>query len=283
MLKQLQNKKGFTLIELLVVIAIIAMLLAILMPSLKKAKAIAQGVVCINGAKVFTFGATLFAGDNDNKIPKSEPTMIEQEKRDINQNGWVYRPHDENNNTKDGRNGREDPEFEDRVRGIESGTLFPYVEDHKVYHCIGDKRFSRGYKNYLSYAMPACIMPDEYGKKNEFILTFTQIVVPSEKYIFLEESDTRAYVVGGWSLGTKERTDGRNDGWWDGMAIWHNNASSFGFADGHAENHKWHDPETLERAKRILLPGASYGYSAWVSTEPRTDLDWVQKHWPYSR
>lgn len=279
MLKQKKNKKGFTLIELLVVIAIIALLLAVLMPSLKKAKAIAQGVVCINNTKTLAFGATLFAGDNDNKIPKARPTRIENEDSDINKNGWVYAPHDKNGNTRDGYNGRPDPEPDDRIRGIQSGTLFTYVEDHKVYHCGGDKRFSRGYKNYLSYAMPACIAPDS-GDKNRYILTFTQIVVPSEKYIFLEESDTRAYVNGAWSLGTEEQ--GR-DGWWDGMAIWHNNASSFGFADGHAEGHKWHDPETLERANRVLRPGESYGYEAWSSPEPRTDLDWVQKHWPFAK
>jgi len=274
MLKQKQNKKAFTLIELLVVIAIIALLLAILMPSLKKAKAIAQGVLCIKNTKDLSFGATLFAGDYDNKIPKAYPTRIEDEDKDINKNGWVYMPFDESGSTN-----TTNPTFEDRVRGIEAGTLYPYVEDHKVYHCLGDKRFSRGHHNYLSYAMPACIRPDE-DDKNKYILTFTQIVVPSEKYIFLEESDTRAYMNGGWSLGTVEQ--GR-DGWWDGMAVWHNNASTFGFADGHAENHKWHDKETIEKSKLDLTGGGSYGYKAWASPEPRTDLNWVQKHWPFAR
>lgn len=274
MLGQKQNNKGFTLIELLVVIAIISMLLAILMPSLKKAKAIAQGVVCTNNTRVLSFSAISFAGDNDDKIPRSAPTKIEDEETDINRNGWVYRPH-----TLAGVTNTTTPTFEDRVRGITSGTLYPYVEDHKVYHCIGDKRFSRGHRNYLSYSMPACIQPDSTDK-SQHIFKFTQISVPSEKYIFLEESDTRSYASGAWSLGTKEQG---KDGWWDGMAVWHNNASTFGFADGHAENHKWHDPETLERANRDLSGGGSYGYKAWSSGEPRSDLDWVQRHWPFAR
>ena len=270
---QKQSKKGFTLIELLVVIAIIALLLAILMPGLKAAKKIAQGVVCINNTKTLAFGATLFANDNDDKIPKSAPTNIESESVEINRNGWVYRPHTDNDTS------TSTPTLEDRTRGIEYGTLFPYVGDHGSYNCIGDRRFSDIHHNYLSYAMPDCIRPDSTDT-TKYITKFSQISIPSEKYIFLEESDTRSYVVGGWSLGTEEKG---MDGWWDGMAVWHNNGSTFGFADGHAEIHKWHDPETLERASRDLTGGGSYGYEPWKSPEPRTDLDWVQAHWPFAR
>lgn len=286
MLEQKQNNKGFTLIELLVVIAIIAMLLAVLMPSLKKAKAIAQGVVCTNNTRVLAFSAISFsddAGATDNKIPSAYPTEMKDHTDDmdnqdvwLNSHGWVYEPHDEAGVTT-----TNNPTFEDRVRGIEAGTLYPYVEDHAIYHCIGDRRFSRKpFNNYLSYAMPRCIKPDEYGNKDEFILKFTQISVPSEKYIFLEESDTRSYPSGAWSLGTKEQ--GR-DGWHDGMAVWHNNASTFGFADGHAESHKWHDKETIEKSELDLSGGGRYGYQAWQSGEPRADLDWVQRHWPFAR
>ena len=64
-MKTINNNKGFTLIELLVVIAIIALLLAILMPSLKKAKELGQRVVCLNSVRQLTLAWRMYANDND--------------------------------------------------------------------------------------------------------------------------------------------------------------------------------------------------------------------------
>ena len=64
------KKKGFTLIELLVVIAIIALLLAILMPSLRKAKLIAQDITCRSNVRQWGLVASLYFGDYKGKFPK---------------------------------------------------------------------------------------------------------------------------------------------------------------------------------------------------------------------
>jgi len=53
--------KGFTLVELLVVISIIAMLLAILLPSLQKARMIAQRVICSNHLRTFAMANAAYA------------------------------------------------------------------------------------------------------------------------------------------------------------------------------------------------------------------------------
>lgn len=63
------KRKAFTLIELLVVIAIIAMLLGILMPSLKKAKQIAQEVVCKTNLRQYGLAGTLYLTENDDRFP----------------------------------------------------------------------------------------------------------------------------------------------------------------------------------------------------------------------
>jgi prepilin-type N-terminal cleavage/methylation domain-containing protein len=65
----LQKRNGFTLVELLVVISIIAILLAVLMPSLSKARDQARRIVCASQNKQLTVGCIAYANNNDSRCP----------------------------------------------------------------------------------------------------------------------------------------------------------------------------------------------------------------------
>jgi prepilin-type N-terminal cleavage/methylation domain-containing protein len=287
-----KERKAFTLIELLVVIAIIALLLAIIMPSLQKVKELASGVVCMSNQKQLALGWTMYASANLDKTVGGEckyatyndvpPWCMPPLDYDVN--GDILPMGDNAGVT-----------FEHRLNGLREGGLPPYLDDPEVFHCSGDKRVARGtsegtgpwYQIYRSYSMPSGMASNK--KALDLRATFgygpitkaDEIKQPSSKYIFVEEaydgrSQSRNYNDEYWNLIPFGGTD--NDysyQFWDPLAAFHVKSGTFAFADGHTEKHKWVDKEIIDFFE-------NRGTSQTSSFPGSPDFEWLANGFPFA-
>jgi prepilin-type N-terminal cleavage/methylation domain-containing protein/prepilin-type processing-associated H-X9-DG protein len=257
------RKKAFTLIELLVVIAIIALLLAIIMPALRKAKLMAQGAYCLSNLKGLARSWHTYAMDNKEMLVNGSAL------RTVNPpvHTWVEAPE----NTAGSYPGDNKMTTADEERGIRKGQLFSYVENPKNYHCPSDGSsilFAGLKGSWLnSYSVPG-LMNGEISADPKCVKKISDIVQPGLKAIFLENTDQRGWIIGSWLMDV-------NPPQWksDRIAIWHGNQSNIGFADGHAEKHKWVDAITISNAKKGVDQGLD---NPPAGADPGDDLRFLE-------
>lgn len=275
--------KAFTLIELLVVIAIIALLMAIVMPGLSMAKKKAASVACLSNVRQMSIAWYMYQEENDGKIMSCRMENVGTDT--FCEEGWIGQPHTASDTTSSSLSLTQTTPVtdEDEIRGIVKGKLYEYLESTDVYHCPADKlrKDISGNGMYVSYTVPGCLNLKIGNADDDSIEKFWNITSPGNRFNFAESGayGSRNWQWGGWwSFHLPDKDSGDEPALHDPVAISHGNSSVFGFVDGHAEVHKWHDSVVLDHYEKgeTMGPGDLYG----LTSTRCDDIDWLARGWP---
>jgi len=279
---QTRRQKGFTIIELLVVVAVIAILAALLLPALSRARDRAYAVSCLNNTRQLVTAWQLYAADHLDQLPYNLGGVPRagavSARTDLN---WV-------NNV---LNWEADNPDNTNTLTLTKASLGDYVSRNaQVYRCPSDKAVSEqqrkvGWTHRVrSYSMNAMVgnagelTAGGFNRNNPYYVQFFRLASiphPEQIFVFLDEHPDS--IDDGYFL-NKYEGPGDSYDWIDFPASYHRGAGSFAFADGHSELHQWKNEST----QRPPYPGA-IRFPVTIKRKDAADYYWVVRRMSVDR
>ena len=227
--KAVRYRRGFTLVELLVVIAIIALLMAILMPALNRAREHGKRAVCFGNVRQLILAWSIYADENADRIVNGaagHSDALETWGDHRKELAWV----DALSN-----------DWDTAIKGIMDGALWSYTRDDKVYRCPTGRR-GEALTYSIMFSMNAVCHDEVKGVKGAHVKNRNEIhsPAPALRLVFIDE---------GYLTDDAYAVYYRQEKWFDNAPVRHGDGTNVALADGHADYWKWKAMETIKYAR----------------------------------